>query len=289
MIFNLIKKSFNTVIENPSITFYFVLFLIILNFLAYYITTSNNFYVSVTLITASLLLSFAFSSGWFQVIKESCDKEKIKEKNYFSIFLEGVGKNIIPVSIAMIVYFLLFAIVIYLTSLIANALFGNLNFILNDILTPQGNTLNINEFLNNLSDSQKYTLYAWQLSFMAAGALFNFVLMFYFPAVIKDSDKNIFLKPFFAFLNSICFLFKNFLGAVSIFLLIYALYFLMSFSRMFISSNNFLMVLLLFIYIYFISTSIMLIFNYYEQKNLCNNGSDSIGQDETCNKISEEN
>ena len=149
MIFGLIKKSYETVMENPSITLYFVLYLIVLNFLAAWVITSNNIYASITLIVASILLSMAFSSGWFQVFFESVDKDKIKEKNYFSIFLEGMGKNIIPVAIASIIFTFLITGVIILSSVILNLLYKDFDSVLREIMiivsgAPAG------DFVNNL-------------------------------------------------------------------------------------------------------------------------------------------
>ena len=196
MIFGLIKKSYETVMENPSITLYFVLYLIVLNFLAAWVITSNNINASITLIVASMLLSMAFSSGWFQVFFESVDKDKIKEKNYFSIFLEGMGKNIIPVTIASIIFAFVMIGVIILSSVILNLLYENFDSILKEIIiiasgAPAG------DFMKSLSENQKYMLYIWQMVINLLSAICIFIFMYYFPSIIKSNCENMFLKPFY--------------------------------------------------------------------------------------------
>ena len=59
-----IKNSFKKVVENPSITLLFVVFLIIINFFtSFIITTSNKITVSLLAICLFLFIC-AFFSGW---------------------------------------------------------------------------------------------------------------------------------------------------------------------------------------------------------------------------------
>ncbi len=295
MVFNLVKKSLSAVINSPSINFQLVLYLILINFLALYITSYAKIaYVAFTLLIVTVLLSFVFSSGWLQVIKESTNAdekkaEKNKEKNYFSIFFEGVGKNIVPIAIASIIYTILYVAVIVLTSTIAGALFGDLKEIIKEIApllqNPAG--FSLNDLLSNLTDNQKYTLYSWQLSFMITSTLFNFIFMFYFPAIIYNNNSNIFIKPLQALADSIRFIFKNFLGSLSVFVLIYSFYIILSILKHFVIKNSFLTILFLFFFICFISSAIMLIFNYYEQKNICSDRTDCLGENKAVDCIGE--
>ena len=288
MIFGLIKKSYETVMENPSITLYFVLYLIVLNFLAAWVITSNNINASITLIVASMLLSMAFSSGWFQVFCESVDKDKIKEKNYFSIFLEGMGKNIIPVAIASIIFAFLIIGVIILSSVILNLLYKDFDSVLREIIiivsgAPAG------DFMKSLSENQKYMLYIWQMVINLLSAICIFIFMYYFPSIIKSNCENMFLKPFYELWKSVCFLFENFFLSLLLFFIIYMVHIIIDVLKIYLIHNSILSILLLFMWIYFISISIMLIFNYYEQKNICNNGPDCIEQNANGDSSSEEN
>ncbi len=288
MTFNLFKNSADKVFKSPSVTFYFVLYLIILNYLTYYTLTPHTKLITAILTITTIVFSVAFSSGWLQIIKEKVKNDK--EESYFSVFLEGVGKNIIPVSLGILIYIIILIMLIALTSLIAGALFGDLNSMIKDIILTAQGTTNINDFLNGLTDNQKYVLYAWQLSFMLVGAVYNFILLFYFPAILDDNIKaNIFLKPFYALYSAVKFLFKNFLKSFTIFISIYFIYFLTRILETYSSHNSFTAVLILFFYIYFISYSVVLIFNCYEQKNLCSDGADSLGEDKCLDKIGEDN
>ena len=90
ILINSIKKSFNCIVENPAIMLFLVLFMIGANTLAQYILEARIPLVGQVLILCLFALIFAFFAGWFQVIKESSNREKIKEKNFYSIFLEGI-------------------------------------------------------------------------------------------------------------------------------------------------------------------------------------------------------
>ena len=288
MIFKLIKKSLNYVMDNPSVTLYFVLFLILINVLAFYALQASVLASKIAFSLATISLAFAFSSGWFQVILETDTKEKNLEKNFFNIFLEGVGKNIIPVSLGSILYGFIFICAIALTSLVANAVFGNLDFVLKDMMSLAQTSINPSEFLAKLNDNQKYILYAWQLSFLFVAGLFNFIFLYYFPALFKKDDKNKFIKPFVAIFDSVCFLFRNFWISLLLFIVIFVLYIAIELIKPFIANNTILMVLHLFVSIYFIASVVMLIFKYYEQENLYNNRGDSIGQNENVDSIGTE-
>ena len=68
---NSLKKSFNIVKENPFITLYFVLYLIILFLIIPILIAGRNIFISMILGVLILLLTCAFISGWFNMIKTS--------------------------------------------------------------------------------------------------------------------------------------------------------------------------------------------------------------------------
>lgn len=286
-VLSLIKKSFLTVITNPAITLFFVLYLIFSSILSVYIQSVQMPIVGLILIFCEFSLTLCFLSGWFQIIKENIGEEKnIKP---FSSFLEGVGKNIIPITLGIFVYSICFIFVLFLTSILADKFIGSLDFILKDLPVITQNPNTFAQYFASLSDGQKYILYAWQFAILIASMVFNFIFLFYFPAIVSDNKNNIFLKPFFALKESLKFTFKNFFKALGVYFLIYSFYVILSVLKALTMQFAFASILILFIYIYFVSFAVMLIFNCYEPKNDCDNGCDSIGQNESDDKISEEN
>ena len=89
-----------------------------------------------------------------------------------------------------------------------------------------------------------------------------------------------FLKPLIGIKDGICFVFKNFTGALIIYLFITITYLILAIFNALFAKYMVLSILSLFIYIYFISFVIVLIFNYYEQKNNNTDRADSIGENQ---------
>ena len=292
-IIDLIKKSFRIVVENPTITLFFVLFLIISNFLAPYIMIAQSKIVALIIALCIFFLTTVFLAGWFQMLKEVSKEEdisKLKDKNFFATFLEGISKNGIAVTIGVIIYLSLLSVVLFLTSEIALRLFGSLDFIFRDMMVNASRSVdNAINYLQNLSDDQKFMIYGWQFSFVIASMIYNFFFLFIAPIIVKDDNKNQFIKPFIAFVSSICFSFKNFFGTLGVFFIIYIIYFTLGITKAIIGSNVILSIVILFIYIYFISGALVLIFNYYEQKTNSLNRCDSIGENQVIDNVSKEN
>lgn len=288
MFSGLVKKSFDAVNENSAITLFFVLFLIVVNFFLPYIFSAKSFITTSVLMICLFLFTAVFIAGWISVLKESIEKEKIKEKNYSAIFFDGAGKNFIPVVMSLFIYVFLLAIILFLAGKFAQYFFGSLDFLFKDILNLASEQNAFMNYIKTLSVEQLYVIYGWQLSFMLAIAVFNFFFLFMGPAIAKENKVNMFLKAFVAFKDSVFFTFKKFLPVVGIYFLICFISGFLNILRAITASNIIFAILFLFIYIYFAAYSIMLIFNYYE-KNCCNNGSDRIGEDEICDKPCQDN
>ena len=289
MFSGLVKKSFDTVNENSAIVLFFVLFLIAINFLLPYIFSAKSIITTVILSICLFLFAAVFIAGWINVLKESTEKEKIKEKNFSAIFFDGAGKNIIPVAFSLFLYSVLLVTILFLVGRFAQYFFGSLDFLFKDILnmTPEQNSFL--HYIKTLSIEQLYVIYGWQLSFMLAIAVFNFFFLFMPPALAQEIKINIFLKVFIAFKNSLCFTFKNFIPVFGIYFLICFISGFLNIIRAITLPNIIFAILFLFIYIYFVAYVIMLIFNYYEQKNHCDNRTDGIRQDDISDTTCQDN
>ncbi len=262
----ILNKTLDAVINNPSITFTFVIFLILTNILTVFIASTQMKSLYLILSICALALFVSFLSGWFQILRESCDIEKIREKNYALIFFEGVGKNIIPVSLGFCIYLIFMFLFFILFGFIAHKFVGSLDFVFRDMATLPQNEAAIIEYFKNLPMDKQVIISTWQISLFAGCCLFNFLFMYYSCAIVFNDKSNMFLKPFVAMFDCICFVFKHFLKSLGIFVLINSFLLLLSILGTIFVNNEIIRILLLFIYIYFISYAVMLIFNYYEQK-----------------------
>lgn len=275
-----IKNSFKKVVENPSITLLFVVFLIIINFFTSFIITTSNKITVFLLAICLFLFICAFFSGWFQVVKET--RGEIREKNYFAIFLEGTGKNLVKTILGVVLYIIAFTFFVFIARMIALKVFGSLDFLFVDIQSIAPDSTSLMNYFNNLSDNQKYIILGWQMSFIWTLTIFNFLSLFYFPALIYSSAKNVFVAPFLALIENLIFTFKNFFYILLIFIFLNLIHFFLAVLNALFASNPIMSLLLLFIYIYFAGFVVVLIFNYYEQKNNSINRSDSVREDKSC-------
>jgi len=285
---NTIKKSFSSVIKNPSITLFLIAYLIVTNLLIVAIAGAKAKVFAISFLVCLILLSGAFFAGWMQVIKEvACEIEE-KDKNFGAIFLEGVGKNILPVAIGVVVLIVAMNLVIMLVRFLAIKVFGDIQPIIAGLSTVAQDTKSVSDYITNLGQDKVYSIYGWALSGIVALTLFAFSFMYYFPSIINEEKYNLFLKPFVAIPKCLYYLFKNFLTSFLAFILIYLGYLFFVILNALYAQQMILSVIVLFGYIYFVSFAIMLIFNCYEEKNCCPNGSDCVGENESVDKSSEE-
>ena len=232
-----------------------------------------------------LLLALSFFAGWFELIKNHV-KETTDKKN---IFLEGIGKNIIPVAIGAMIYFIAAYCLIYLVNIIISHFFAEPAEIIKALTASMSVSNDISQYAQNLSEQQQMGLKVWRWSMFSLNAIMHYMFLFYMPALIEDSKNNIFLKPLSALLKAIKFNFKNFIPTFSIFAIIGIVNIFLGVFLMLTFANKILALLSFFLYIYFSIIIVMIIFNYYEQQNNCIDRCDCIREDESCNKTCEEN
>lgn len=301
MIKNIIKKSYQDVVANTSIALILVAFMLLFNIVASLASHLANPLAISGFAICLLLLIFCFFSGWFQLFKEVAKSRVEDKKNPFGIFLEGIGINITPVIFGAFLYTILSLLVFLIAGKIAYLVFGSLNFLSEDTIpmlqTPQA----YSEYFTNLPHAQKIALTGWLLFNLAAMGLVSFIFMFYPAALVKDEKyetkkelySGLFSKPFRAFKDSICLIFKNFFEVILLCIPIVLIYALLGILGGLFNTNMVLSLIILFLRIYFICCVIMVVFNYYEAKKQpkdnSDNRADSVGENEADNRISEEN
>ncbi len=285
MISQLIKKSFKDVNNSPAITLFLVLFLILLSLFTPYIFLMQSKIYGLLILVCIFLLFAVFFGGWLQLFDEAGKKEK---KSLAGIFFEGAGKNIVPSIITIIVYSIAIFLVSYIAKEFSLKVFGDPSFLIKDISTLSGDSNAYLDYINNLSSDKMFIIYGWQITFIVLYSVFNFMFMFLPVTFVKTEAKNIFIKPFTAFLECFKFTFKNFGLSIGLYAIFCLTFMLMGILKTLTSFNPILSVINLFIHIYFVSYVIMIIFNCYEQKNSNPDRSDSIGEDNISDTTGEE-
>ena len=288
---NIIKNSALAVIKNPAMMLLFILFAIGANLLMIILLRTPTRILAQILVLCLFGFICLFLAGWFEVIKKSCDSEKISETNFYSVFSLGISKNIIPVSIACLICFVGVLAAVTLAEIVAHKVFGNIDFLINGLNTLPQTDNALFEFYNSLTVEQKNVLDGWNACIMTSILLFNLLFLFYFPAVVDDKNSkfNIILRPFVAIWHNIKFFFKHFLGVIAIGVLICIFNAAMLILVGLTARYAIVSLIGMLAHIYLLVISIMLIFNYYEQKNNGNNGLDLIGQDEVSDSAGENN
>ena len=295
ILFDSIKKSLAITLKTPAIALFFVLFLILINILGAYTMQSRTGLITAVLAFCIYALICVFFAGWFHVAKESFDKDENKEKNFYSIFLEGIGMNWVLSALGVLVYFLIFILFVMLAKELAHFVFGSIDFLVKDLANVPANNEAMTKYFTSLTTDQKYVIFCWQMTFIGLISIFNFLFLFYFPALFENSRKeNIFIRPLKAIYRCVFFTIKNFFAVIAVAILIHLTNIVLALLNAAAGNHGLLSVLILFVYIYFVTFTIVLIFNYYDakenaKKDSCDNGADSLGQNGADDKISEDN
>ncbi len=311
---NSLKKSFNIIKENPFITLYFVLYLIVLFLIIPFLIAGRNIFLSMVLGGLMFLLTCAFISGWFNMIKTSTlsfkenktPEEKLEEAlKLKNDFFCGVSEYILPIVAGSILMIILF----YLHSYLSDLFFGKIDNIMYDLSKYANDTEALRNYFVSLPESTWVVIFKKSLfSYVVCSFITLFFL--YWGASLylnKDCSKNSILTPFIAILDAIKVMFKNFFETIAVFIILMVINFILISVQAFFMENVIISFITMILRIYFAAYMIVLIFDLYEKnkiKNIGNkcgcdestvckitskdtdnsdNGSDSIGQDSSCN------
>lgn len=279
------KKSYKIVKDTPFITLYFVLYLIVLMLILPVFLTNNNLILNAIIGILVFLLTAAFLSGWFEMIKTSIGfygkEKKTPEIKVFemgklrSSFFSGVATYILPV---------IFGLALLLAGLFALAylsdyIFGKVDKVISAISSLANNTEALKDYLMSMPDS------TWKV--IIKKGLFSYIscniaavcFLFWASSLFLNEKKS--LNPLVAILDGLKTMFKKFFETIAVLLLIAVVNFLLiSIQGLFIS-NIVISFIVMILRIYFASFVIVLIFDLYgknDETEPCsrNNGTDSI-------------
>ena len=264
----LFKKSFNIVKDNPFITLYFVLYLIVLFLIIPVMLAGRNLFISSILGVLILLLSCAFMAGWFGMIKtatvayqeDRTPEEKLNEairlKNNFFC---SVSNYILPV----IAGFVGLIALLYVQSYISYVLFRKIDYI----------SAELSKFANDAEGFRNYLINmpkeTWAVIFKKGIFTYlvcSFLTMLYlFWAASLYLNKQCSQNPFLALVNSIKAMFKKFFESILIFIFLIVLNFVLISVQGYYIENVVISFITMILRIYFAAYIIVLIFDLYEE------------------------
>src|SRR5574344_462838 len=297
------KNAFKITNQNIILTVPLILCLLFLSiYLGFSRTTPNNpIAISLLILTVILILS-AFLSGWLFMIKRAIDLSKKdfyieddKSKASFNLIKEfpsGIGEFFLSAFGGVIFYGILIGLFIAGMYFIGTHFIGNLPLSAEQIKLALASPDSAQKLLTTLSKSDLIKINEWDFLFLGTATLFSFLVMFWTPQIIY-ATKN----PFKAFFIAIKNTFSKFLGSIVLFIYISALNFFVSLVNAFSVVNVIVYFFAMLLYFYFFVYIIVLIFYYYDGEFIENAGktegdsdsrSNCDGQDETCDKQSEE-
>ena len=288
---SLFKKSFNIVKDSPFITLFFVLYLIALFLVIQAMVTAKNFALAGIIGILLSLLTCAFISGWFGMIRTSVlvykeDKtpeeklnEAIKLKNDF---FSGVSTFILP----MFAGFLVFTALLYGHSCLSDILFGKIDDVLYNLSKYANDPEAFKNYFISLPNS------TWNLIFKKS--VFPYVtlclitLTFLYWAASLYLNCNCSINPVRALIDSFKTMFLNFFETISIFILLTIVNFVLMLMQAVFIDNVIISFIAMILRIYFAAFIIVLIFDLYDSKQKkcttdCNNRTNCFGQNSVDN------
>lgn len=224
-----------------------------------------------------LFMSGVFCAAWFYMVKGAVGLSKkifvldADRANaslaLFNTIPEGIGKYFMSFVGVYIILFLIQILSTPIVYLLGINIIGSLD----EISTQQllqlasdpaiASNTGMAAFVEQLTPAQIVFFGKWSLLFMVATSIIMYLLMLWVPEIMYNTHN-----PFFALLNSIGKLFKDFFNTLGIFLSLWFMGFVLLFIYTFAVINPIFYILVSIIMYYFIVYMAVLIFLYYDKK-----------------------
>lgn len=221
MLFRVLKKSFDILWQNSVIIQPLILFMFLASIL---LGSANSFksgfspLLAVFGISAFALVG-AFLAGWLQLFQAAIrnySKEMTPEQRAevslasFREFLPAVGRFFVPVTVALLLFVLLFLGVLKVTDILGTKYIGFTQNISPDkLLNLFASNSDVYKFVESLSELDKKVLLSWDLLILGMTSLYFYITMFWFQAIMMNGEnafkglwssiKAVFARPFVTF------------------------------------------------------------------------------------------
>ena len=232
------------------------------------------------------LLTILFWAGWSYINKlgietynPNDEKAEVSKKSFDSLgkFATGVGANFFKFLFGYTSYIILSLAIIIPTSNYIIATVG-----MPEIITKMKDMTAITseaDLAKLLTETIPYDFY-WWIFIIVASIVFSYAFILYTTTLASEEDN------FFKCIGkAITFFFKNFLGNISLLLLMVALYFAGNILVMLLGGNIVASFVWIIYQIFYFQFCMILMLRYYNEKNKtnCNSGTECIGENETLN------
>lgn len=282
---SVLKKTFNILAKDPVIMLLFIVYLIALTSFIPVVMLQIGKYTFYILAFLWLLLTAAFFSGWLGIIRaavEYKEKENPEEdlKNKYTLYKEGFFTSIPNYMLSLIFYIFLFAGFCYLIFYLADYFLGKPDEIVKQFVSVSNNQDALINFLQTMPETTRMLLIK-RSAFLYTGLFIYALLTFYsVPALFFNCSIN----PLKGLKNGFISFFKKPFFTIGLFISLILAHILIVFLEALSVGYGIFMFLALILRVYFIVTSIVLIFSVYEKNfaSNCNNGCDSVGENGSC-------
>jgi hypothetical protein len=198
----ILQRSFKILRENLIIVQPFILFLLLISFLATSVQNipSGKSPALIVFLVSLFALSCAFLAGWFQLFQAairnsrrefSSVEEKVEASmNSFREFLPAVGRFFIPITIAVVLYIVMFFGVMKLVMLLGMKYIGfTQNISPNNMMSILSDQSKIKPFVESLTQIDRNKLFQWDMLMLCFTGLFSYLTMFWFPAIMLNGEN----------------------------------------------------------------------------------------------------
>ena len=277
-----IKKAFSTTNRNLIIPTPQILYIIISSLFLKFTMSSNPKQMIASLVVY-VLMTGAFLSGWFAMIKDAVvtpENESKTSYDLLKVFLQGVGNKFLTYTAGIVLYSAMLFGVALGAYKCAVKYIGQFPIPVDVLNATMNSPETLKQFVSSMPVEDLIKVNQWNMLFLLFVLVFMFITMFWIPE-IEFGGKNIFVS----FFNSIKNLFGKFFKNLVLFLFMFFIYLFVSMLSTFAMVNNVLYFVSVLLSIYSTVYIVVLLFQYYEEQfeGRSDSGSDSEREDQTCN------
>jgi len=217
MLIKIFKKSYDILRQNLIIIQPFILYLLLLSLVLGSIHSVSGSLQTVLIIflISIFALTCAFIAGWLQLFQAAIrtfDKDTFSLRSEMSFgilreFFPAVGRFFIPITMAVILYFIMLFGVFKLIMFLGVKYIGfTQNITPENIKAVFENKAQMEAFVLSLTSEDRLKLLKWDLLSIFLIGFYSYITMFWFPAILMNGEnafkafftgvKAVFSKPF---------------------------------------------------------------------------------------------
>ena len=225
------------------------------------ISISNpSFIHGIFAILLILLMSGAFTAGWFYMIKQAVvESDREDPTSLIKEFPSGVGEYFLPSLGAIIVISIIFIAIIQIFIFAGTHFLGDMEVYKTAMMKSVNNPNNLKIYLDTLTSEQLANINAWNLLLLTGATIPCFFIILYIPALFFKS-KNPIIAFWISLKNLFC---KHFFKTIGVTLLILAVNLLISVISALTKASSLSVFIITLINFYFVMTAGVGIFYYY--------------------------